>query len=360
MKLTIPRAELLAVARKCQRAIGGRQSLPCLNSLLLVAKSGVLTVTGSNLDIFITSAMAASLDEAGAILVPAQKLTNILKGLSNPEVQLESNDKYRLSIKCGVSSYTINGLDSEEYAQLPELKEKPFTMDQAALANLIRKTLFAASENYNPAGILFVIEKGQLEMVGSDGKRMAASTTEVKSQDCKFMLPIKSVAELKALLTEGAVSVAVGENKIAFSVFDESGFVTSLTASQIQGSLPGYKNRIPSKATETVLVPRLELIEALCRSTEVTSETHYGVTLSLTRNQLTITGNTPEVGDCREVIALNYKGQDFSFVVPPRQLAECAKVVDSDDIEIDWVADKSPIAIRDGSSVQVIMPMLMK
>ena len=77
-------------------------------------------------------------------------------------------------------------------------------------------------------------------------------------------------------------------------------------------------------------------------------------------NNLTITANTPEVGEGRESIAITYKGKDLAVAFNPGYLMDSLKALENDEIFLELTDELSPGVIKiNGPFLYVIMPMRM-
>src|SRR5688572_30169983 len=71
------------------RAVGGRSTLPVLSNVLLASDNGRLRLAATNLnDLGITAWIGASVEEDGAITVPARTLNDLVNTLSPERVDL--------------------------------------------------------------------------------------------------------------------------------------------------------------------------------------------------------------------------------------------------------------------------------
>ena len=105
---------------------------------------------------------------------------------------------------------------------------------------------------------------------------------------------------------------------------------------------------------------REELLQALRRAEIMTSEKSNSVKLSFSKNNLTITANTPEVGEARESIAINYKGKDMAIAFNPAYLMDPLKALDNDEVFLELSDELSPGVVKiNGPFLYVIMPMRM-
>ena len=128
----------------------------------------------------------------------------------------------------------------------------------------------------------------------------------------------------------------------------------------VEGNYPNYKQVIPNETKERVTLVREELLQALRRAEIMTNDKSNSVKMAFTKNNLAITANTPEVGEGRESIAINYNGPDISIAFNPGYLMDPLKVLESDEIFIELNDELSPGIVRvNGPFLYVLMPMRM-
>jgi DNA polymerase-3 subunit beta len=126
----------------------------------------------------------------------------------------------------------------------------------------------------------------------------------------------------------------------------------------IEGNYPNYRQVIPSETKERVTLLREELMHALKRAEIMTSEKQNSVKLSFTKNNLSITANTPEVGEARESIAINYKGKDVAIAFNPGYLIDPLNALSDDEVFIELIDELSPGVLKiNGPYLYVVMPM---
>ena len=105
---------------------------------------------------------------------------------------------------------------------------------------------------------------------------------------------------------------------------------------------------------------REEFLHALRRAEIMTSDKSNSVKLTFTKNNLAITANTPEVGEARESLAINYKGKDLAIAFNPAYLMDPLKALEDDEIFFELIDELSPGVVKiNGPFLYVIMPMRM-
>src|SRR5207237_8427754 len=95
--------------------------------------------------------------------------------------------------------------------------------------------------------------------------------------------------------------------------------------------------RSPGEAKERVTLASEELLQALRRAEIMTSEKSNSVKLNFSKNKLEITANTPEVGEARESIAVNYKGPDMAIAFNPIYLMDPLRNLDNDEVYLELI-----------------------
>jgi DNA polymerase-3 subunit beta len=322
--------------------------------------------TATDLDIAISCTVEASVKKKGATTVPVKRFFSVVRELGSPEIELEVDDKHACSIRAGASFYKINGLGSDEFPPVQKFKEeKKIVLQQEKIKGMLRKTSFAISSDesrYVLNGIFLILKEHKMTMVATDGRRLALVDEEVdipENSQGEFILPTKAVNELTRLLGDkGDVEVKFSENQVFVSLADEKGNSTVIISKLVEGNYPNYKQVIPSESKERVALPREELLAALRRAQLMTSDKANSVKLAIGRNNLAITANSPDVGEARETLAINYNGKDLQIAFNPAYLIDPLNVLTEDEVFLELIDELSPGVLKiNGPFLYVVMPM---
>jgi DNA polymerase III subunit beta len=172
-------------------------------------------------------------------------------------------------------------------------------------------------------------------------------------------VPAKAVNELNRLLQDkGDVEIRFNENQAAFNLKDEKGFSVLITTKLIEGNYPNYRQVIPAEAKERIALAREEFLHALRRAEIMTSEKSNSVKLTLGKNNLTITANSPEVGEAKESLAINYKGKEMAIAFNPRYMIDPLNALANDEVFLELIDELSPGVLKiNGPFLYVVMPM---
>jgi len=361
MKFSATKEKLLEGLQQVQNVVSTRTTLPILSNVLLQASDGTIHLTTTDLDVGVRGSFEAEVEKEGATTLPARRLFNIVRELPASEIQIDVDGKNAASIRSGQSFFKILGLPEEEFPPLPKFEEaKVVTIRQKDLRDGLRKTSYAISTDetrYVLNGLLFSFKDNKLTLVATDGRRLAMVDIELeipRSQETDIIVPTKAVTELQRLLTdEGDVKVSVTSGQIAFDLNK-----TLLVSKLIEGNYPNYKQVIPGEAKERVTLERETFLNSLRRVSLLASEKSNSIKLNFSKNNIDITANTPEVGEAKESLPVQYKGRDFSIAFNPEFLMAPLRALTEDEVFLDLIDEMSPGVLKIQTPfLYVLMPM---
>lgn len=368
MKLSIAKEQILQGLQAVQNVVGSRTTLPILSNVLLQADGSRLELTATDLDVTVSCAVEAKVEVSGSTTIPVKKFFGICRELSHPEIVLETDDKNQTTLSAGNSFYRINGLAAADFPPLPQFSEKKqVTLAQEKLRGMLKRTAFAISTDesrYVLNGIYHSLKNHKVTLVATDGRRLALVEEEVDVQaesEGEFIVPTKAINELTRLLQPaGEISIRYTDNQVAFALKGEKSPAILIISKLVEGNYPNYRQVIPTEFKERVTIVREELLQALRRAEIMTSDKSNSVKMSFSRNNLSITANTPEVGEARESLAIQYKGPDIAIAFNPVYLMDPLKALDGDEVYMELNDELSPGVVKTNIPfLYVIMPMRM-
>ena len=370
MKLSCNRRMLHEALQHVTRVVSGRTTLPILSNVLLEAGGGKLRLVAYDMEIGAQSAIAVEIETEGALTVPARMLGEVVGGLPDATVEIRSEDRSILGLTCGKSEYTINGLPAEEYPALPEVAgDTSLAISQAAMRDLIRSTVFAASTDETRAiltGILLKRDKDGLRMVATDSYRLAVKTapagavTEEQGKDeWQLIVPARALQELNRLLDpaneETPVKVSAGEQQIRFEV---GPYI--LISRLIEGQFPNYERVIPTDAERRLRVNREDLQGAIKRAAIVARAEASKLVFRTQEGVLTITAESGDVGKAREELPAEIEGEELEVAFNAEYLTDVLGVIGSDMVIWELTGSLSQGLLKgadDPEYLYVVMPM---
>jgi DNA polymerase-3 subunit beta len=366
MNLSIAKDQLIHGLQSVQNIVSTRTTLPILSNVLLKAGENKLEFTATDLDVTIVCSVEANVKKMGASTTPVKRFFSIIRELTSPEIELEVDEKNACSVRAGASFYKINGLSADEFPPVHTLKDdKKITIPQEKFKGMLRKTSFAISTDesrYVLNGIFISLKEHKITMVATDGRRLALVDEEVdipETSQGEFIIPTKTVNELARLLGEkGDVEIRIGENQASFTLNDDKGFSVLVLSKLVEGNYPNYRQVIPTETKERIALPREEFLAATRRAQIMTSDKANSVKIAVSRNNLAITANSPDVGEARESLAINYKGKEMAIAFNPAYLIEPLNALTEDEVFLELIDELSPGVLKiNGPFLYVVMPM---
>lgn len=370
MRVTLERSNLLKALNHVHRVVERRNTIPILSNVLLKADGASLEMKATDLDLEVTEATAAQIEQTGATTVPAHLLYDIVRKLPDgAEVMLKSDeDGNAMSVISGRASFRLQCLPQSDF---PELSAGSFShifrLDSTDMKNLIERTQFAISTEetrYYLNGIyLHAIDSDgtlQLRAVATDGHRLARAEMEAPagSEDMPgIIIPRKTVSELQKLVDDPDVKVTVelSDTKIRFTI---GGVI--LTSKLIDGTFPDYQRVIPTGNDKSLVIDRQSFSQAVDRVSTISSERGRAVKLSISDGQVTLTVNNPDSGSATEELAADYSADPIEIGFNARYLLDVAGQLTGDEANFMLADSGSPTVVydtADKNSLYVLMPM---
>src|SRR5215467_13210064 len=366
MNLTISKEQIMNGLQAVQNVVSNRTTLPILSNVLMRAEGDRLEFTATDLDVSIACSVEAKVKKPGASTVPVKKLFGIVRELSSAEIDIEVDEKHSCSVRSGASFYKINGLSADEFPPVTKFKDdKKVVLSQETVKGMMKKTSFAISTDesrYVLNGIFISLKDHKMTMVATDGRRLAMVDEEVdvtEQSQGEFIVPAKAVNELNRLLQDkGEVEVRYAENQASFTLKDDKGSGVLIVTKLIEGNYPNYRQVIPAETKERISLGREEFLHALRRAEIMTSEKSNSVKLSFGKNKMEITANSPEVGEAKESLAVNYKGPEMAIAFNPKYVIDPLNALTNEEVFLELIDELSPGVLKTNDPfLYVVMPM---
>src|SRR5436309_9137769 len=197
---------------------------------------------------------------------------------------------------------------------------------------MLAQTSFAISHDetrYALNGILFVLQGKDVQMVATDGHRLAVSKRSLGRGvgGMTGIVPRKAVIEIMRVLGAGEdVQVAITENQF---VLQMANFV--MTARLIEGQFPNYEAVVPKAHPGKLVLPRGALMAALRRVSVMAEERNKPVKLLLRSGSLTLSAASHDLGEAEESVPVAYTGEELPMGFNSRYLLEALAPIEKDE-----------------------------
>jgi DNA polymerase III subunit beta len=349
MRFTISREKLQEGLAAVAGAVPSKTTLPVLANLLVQTTEKGIRISGTDLDIAVSTEVIADVEAAGAITIPARKLSEIARELPPAAVKISATGDQRISLECGRSKFRLLGLPKSEFPSFPAVKfEKSLRIPSGDLQKLIAHTAFAAStEESRPIlnGVLWELRPEHMRMVATNGHRLAKMDVPVKMASTPasdLIIPPKALEQIRRLFpAEEELEVAQGENHLGF----RSPF-TAVFTRLIEGPYPPYDQVIPRENDKHAILDRVAFTGALKRMSVVASDQTHRIRLSFNSGMLKFSVSTPDLGEAQDELPVRYNGDPLDIGFNAAYLLEILRYLPTDEVRMTFKAPERAATIE--------------
>ena len=349
MKLRVDRNELWKGIDTVLEAVSSKPSLPVLANILLDADEKTLSLSATDLDLSIRTQVPATVEEKGRTTISARKLAEIAREWPEAEMSIEAQDeRLKLSGRLGDAessegAYSLSGIEADEFPSMPtaldgvSLSLGEDQTETNILANMISKTAFAVSgDDTRPVftGVLWRIDAQGMEMVATDGSRLACYRKAIDlqnqvqgDQETAVIVPPQALNQIVKLLSshKGPVDVTLGETQVLFDIGP-----THLLSRLIEGPYVDYAQVIPQNNKKELKIASEDLLPAVRRVSILSSSYTRQVRFKLNSGQVELSAASPEIGgEAREVVPAQYDSEEIEVGYNAQYLMDILRRMDA-------------------------------
>ncbi|MBO5004914.1 MAG: DNA polymerase III subunit beta [Clostridia bacterium] len=370
MKIICEKDKILKALNSVTKAVASKTTMPILEGILIQTNENEVKLTTYDLEIGIEYIIECEVKEQGATVVNAIMFSEIIRKLPDTEINIELNEKNLLVIECEGSLYKLATMNPTEFPELPQINiENSIEIEQNALKDMIRKTIFAVSTEENRpifTGCLFEISNNKLNLVAVDGFRLAWKSRFLQSKinDFTAVIPGRTLNEINKIILDSfdTIKIGVAKNQALFEM-ENCKVVTRL----LDGEFLNYSSVIPEN-WETRIRVNKDIIQncferiSLISSSSIEKEKKYPVKVMIDIGKVTISC-TNQTGDAKEEIYVSTEGKNLEAGFNPKYFLDALRAIDDEEVFIDFGTSISPCIIRpvdDGDYIYMILPIRLK
>lgn len=337
MRLTISREKLQEGLNAVAASIPGKTTLPVLANILVETTDRGIKLSGTDLDIAVSTEVAADVETPGAVTIPAKKLSEIARELPPAPVRIAAIGEQRITLECGRSKFKLLGLPRDEFPTFPLVKfDESWRIKSGDLQKLISHTQFAVStEESRPIlnGVLWELRPTRMSMVATNGHRLAKMDVPITSDSAPsndLIVPPKALEQVRRLFpAEEELEIGRGENHLGF----RSPF-TAVYTRLIEGPYPNYEQVIPKDNDRVAVADKAALVSALKRMSVVASDQTHRIRLSFNSGMLKFSVQTPDLGEAQDELPIRYEGDQLDIGFNAAYLLEILRYMPTDEVKI--------------------------
>ena len=370
MKFICYKDTILKALNSVVKGVASKTTMPILEGILIQTNDNEIKLTTYDLEIGIEYTMECEIKEQGSTVVNATMFNEIIRKLPDSEINISLNENNLLIIECEGALYKLATMNPDEFPELPKIEiENSITLEQSALKNMIRKTIFAVSTEENRpifTGCLFEIKNNKLNVVAIDGFRLALRKINlpIPVNDFKAVIPAKTLNEVNKIISDSFdnIKIGVSKNQALFEM-ENCKLVTRI----LEGEFLNYSSVIPENWQTRVKVNKLNLQESferisLISASSIEKEKKYPVKVSVDIGKMTISC-TNQSGDAKEEIYISTEGQNIEAGFNPKYFLDCLKAIDEEEIFLEFGSNVAPCLVKsveNNDYVYMILPIRLK
>ncbi|MFO0946935.1 MAG: DNA polymerase III subunit beta [Planctomycetota bacterium] len=365
MKATANREGLLTAFQIVAGVVPARSPKPILKSVKLeLGDDGAATLMATDLELGIRYRVSGlTVDEPGTVILPAAEMMSILRELPDESIVIEDLPS-GIKVSGASSRFELPPQDPLGYPDVPDFEDKGGQkIKSGQLATMIRRTIFAvAPENsrYALHSVLFEFSKDNLNLVATDGKRLARmpgkATFMGERPEGSWLVPPKALSlVLKSLVDpEEELELALRENEVLFRTGK-----TTIYSRLVEGRFPNYMDVFPPPANIRIPLPVSQFYAVVRQARIVTRDESKGVEFLFEPGMLTLTSRGQDAGEAEIRLPVGYEGESIKLIFDPQLLVDALRVLDSDEeVSLDLVDNRRAAVFRSRDEYEyVVMPL---
>ena len=370
MKFKCSKNDLLNCLSSVTKSASSKTTMPILEGILIETIGSNVKFTTNDLEIGSEYIIRANVEADGKTVVDNKMFNEIIRKLEAEEITFELDNNIFI-IKSASGIFKLSTMNPDEYPKLPVFNvDNSITINQSIFKDMIKKTIFATSQDENRpvyTGALVTVEDNVLKVVAIDGFRLALRQhlLENSNNNFKAIIPGKTLSELIKILSDdekAVVKIGVNKNQALFEMGE-----CIVVSRIIEGEFLNYNSVIPGEFETKVKVNTKNILETLDRVSlfarevsEKEKKAPIKVTISMEGVEISCTSLA---GDAKENVTGVVEGKSLEIGFNPRYLIEALKVIENDEIIMNYTTNVSPMIIKPtvgNDYIYMILPVKLR
>ncbi len=364
MKFSINKEDMLRELQLLQGIVEKRNTMPILANVLVKVTESEVELIGTDLEVGLKTHFPAQIEGTGSITISGKKLFEIVRSLAEEQqVVFNEGKDLMMEITSGESEFKVLCLPKEDYPQMAEPKfEKNIVLPLEKFKEMIDRVYYAITQEqrYYLNGALMLLRDDQMELVSTDGHRLAYTSLAVeglkRENEIKAIVSKKTLNELRKFEDE-TVEFDLDENNLFFRVRNRT-----LISRIIEGKFPNYEAVIPKENPEALEISREKITDAIRRVSLLSTERSKGIRFNIEPNQIKLYSSNPEIGEARDKVNVDYSGSEMEIGFNSQYLLDFLNATRSEKICFELKDENSAVLMKPATDddikyLYVLMPM---
>ncbi|HYM54831.1 MAG TPA: DNA polymerase III subunit beta [Solirubrobacteraceae bacterium] len=366
MKLSLSASELLTQLQTVTRVASTRSAVQALSGVMISAQPETTPeLLATDMEIGLRVPLTAEISRPGSAVLPARLLLDVARSLSADQLTLELRSAEQdVELICGATTFHLRTLRAEDFPALPSPSpDTRIALPAEAFVQTVSRVARSASRDETRpvlTGILMSASGQELRMVATDSYRLSVKQTALESPlqgSLEANVPARALQELVRIAQQAppdSLAVSVGQNQVIFELGD-----VVLSSRLIDGQFPNYRQLLPESVEHELRLSSAELTDVV-RRISLLAQKNAPLRLSFSEGTLTVSAQTPDVGEASEAIPVPFHGGDFEIGFNPEFLRDGLESIESEELVLKLISPLRPGLIESpdtGDFVYLIMPI---
>lgn len=308
--------------------------------------------------------LAGEISVPGAAVLPGRLLMEVVRSLPGESVSLELRAAEQdVELISRSAKFHLRTLRAEDFPSLPEpTAETRMSLPAQVFVDTATQVSRSASrDDTRPVltGVLVSTSGNELRMVATDSYRLSVKSATLQAPlegSIEANVPARALAEL-ARIVQGSdlssLSVSLGSNQIVFELDH-----IVLSSRLIDGQFPNYRQLLPESVEHELRLSAQEIADVV-RRISLLAQKNAPLRLSFQEGQLTVSAQTPDVGEASETLPVPFSGEPFDIGFNPDFLRDGLESVESEEMVLKLISPLRPGLVEspEGDFVYLIMPI---
>jgi DNA polymerase III subunit beta len=365
VKISLERDALFAQLQTVSRVASTRSAIQALSGVQLTANSSGCELRATDMDVGLRVPLEAEVAREGTVVLPARLIVDVVRSLPAEHVSLELRSAEQdVELVAGNATFHIRTLRGDDFPPFPEPDpDSSVQLPADAFVSTALKVAGSASRDETRpvlTGILVSASDRELRMVATDSYRLSVKETTLESplsSGFEVNVPARALQELARLVShdqDEPLSVSVRQNQVLFTL----GRVV-LSSRLIDGQFPNYRQLLPETFEHELRLGGSELTEVV-RRISLLAQKNAPLRLAFAEGELTVSAQTPDVGEARESMPVAFTGEPLEIGFNPEFLRAGLEAIDEGDVLLKLISPLRPGLIESGDESRfryLIMPI---
>jgi DNA polymerase-3 subunit beta len=365
VKISLERDTLFAQLQTVSRVASTRSAIQALSGVQLSAQSSGCELLATDMDVGLRVPLQAEVAREGTVVLPARLILDVVRSLPADHISIELRSAEQdVEVVAGNATFHIRTLRGDDFPPFPEPDpDSSVELPADAFVSTALKVAGSASRDETRpvlTGILVSASDRELRMVATDSYRLSVKETTLEApltSGFEVNVPARALQELARLVShdqDEPLSVSVRQNQVLFTL----GRVV-LSSRLIDGQFPNYRQLLPETFEHELRLAGPELTEVV-RRISLLAQKNAPLRLAFAEGELTVSAQTPDVGEARESMPVAFTGEPLEIGFNPEFLRAGLEAIDEGDVLLKLISPLRPGLIESGDESRfryLIMPI---